>query len=271
MLSVTSEMRFFRSKSSSYLAATLAMLLCILVAAWFWQTRPLLHRLQGPNIVYWAWERSEDLRFLDSREEAVTFLASSVELLPDRVNLFPRKQPLLLSPATQLMAVVRIYSHPASPASLNSSQFEAAVKAAISATRQSRVSALQIDFDARSSERAFYSRLLAELRRQLGPQYPISMTALASWCIGDRWIRALPVDEAVPMLFSIGTEAAEIRQYLLSHASFPEPLCRGSLGLSTGEEWPKEIGSNTRIYVFNPQSWTRESVEMVRSRFRRGK
>lgn len=259
------------SQASRLLVVGGLLLLCIFGATWFWQTRPLLHRLQGPNIVYWAWERPEDLRFLDSREEAVTFLSSSVELLPDRVNLFPRKQPLLLLPATQLMAVVRIYSHPTSPASLNSSQLEAVVNAAISATRQPHVSALQIDFDARSSERAFYSCILAELRRQLGPQFPISITALASWCIGDRWIRALPVNEAVPMLFSIGPEAAEIRQYLLSHASFPEPLCRGSLGLSTGEEWPKKIGGNTRIYVFNPQSWTRESVEMVRSRFRRGK
>jgi hypothetical protein len=38
--------------------------------------------------------------------------------------------------------------------------------------------------------------------------------------------------------------------------------------LSTREEWPKEIGGNTRVYLFNPQSWTRESVEIVRSRFR---
>lgn len=268
MLSATSEMSLFRSRTSKYLVVGCLLLACILAATWFWRAGQQFHRLQGPNIVYWAWERPEDLRFLDPQEEAVTFLASSVEFLPDRVNLYPRMQPLLLSPGTQLVAVVRIYSHPASPAALNSEQFEAAVNAAVSATRQPNVSALQIDFDARSSERSFYSKLLTELRRRLGPQYPISITALASWCIGDRWIRSLPVDEAVPMLFSMGPEAPEVRRYLLSHTSFPEPLCRGSLGLSTGEEWPKEIGGNTRIYVFHPQSWTRESVETVRSRVR---
>jgi hypothetical protein len=268
MLSTTSEMTLLRSRVSKIVVAACVLLVCILAATWFWQPSQRLHRLQGPDAVYWAWERPEDLRFLDPQKEAVAFLASSVELLPNRVNLYPRMQPLLLSPGTQLMAVVRIYSHPASPAALNSEQFEAAVNAAISATHQPNVSALQIDFDARSSERSFYSRLLTELRRQLGPHYPISITALASWCIGDRWIRSLPVDEAVPMLFSMGSEAPEVRRYLLSHASFPEPLCRGSLGVSTGEEWPKEIGANTRIYVFHPQSWTRESVETVRSRVR---
>jgi len=261
-------MKLLNSRSSKLVAAGCVLLVCILAAAWIWRTRQKLHRLQGPNIVYWAWERPEDLRLLDPQKEAVTFLASSVELLPDRANLFPRMQPLLLSPGTHLVAVVRIYSHPASPAALNSVQFEAAVNAAVSATREPNVAALQIDFDARNSERAFYLRLLTELRHRLGPQYPISITALASWCIGDRWIRGLPVDEAVPMLFSMGPEASDIRRYLLSHASFPEPLCRGSLGLSTREEWPKEIGGNTRVYVFNPQSWTRESVETVRFRFR---
>jgi hypothetical protein len=175
MLSATSEMTLLRSRVSKIVVAACVLLVCILAATWFWQPSQRLHRLQGPDVVYWAWERPEDLRFLDPQKEAVAFLASSVELLPNRVNLYPRMQPLLLSPGTQLVAVVRIYSHPASPAALNSEQFEAAVNAAVSATHQPNVSALQIDFDARSSERSFYSRLLTELRRQLGPQYPISI------------------------------------------------------------------------------------------------
>jgi hypothetical protein len=175
-------------------------------------------------------------------------------------------QPLLLSPNSQLVAVVRIYSRPTSPASLNSSQLRAALQAALSATRQPNVTALQIDFDARTSERAFYAQFLADLRHHLGPRYPISITALASWCIGDRWIYDLPVNEAVPMLFSMGPEARDVRQYLFSHSTFPEPLCRGSLGLSIGENWPKEISNDTRVYVFSPAAWDRDSVAIVRSR-----
>jgi len=243
---------------------------CLLWAAWFHFAYRPVHRLQGPRLVYWAWERPEDLRLLNPKTEAVAFLASSVELLPDSIRIQPRAQPLYLPPEIQLVAVVRIYSQADKSPALNAVQLSETLKAVLRAIRQPAVSALQIDFDARVSERAFYSQLLAELRRQLGPAYPISITALASWCIGDRWIRDLPVNEAVPMLFSMGPDEALIRQYLSSVDTFSEPLCRGSLGISTGEWWPNPVHTRTRVYVFNQAPWTREMVESVRSRIHRG-
>src|SRR5580704_12412933 len=101
------------------LIAISSLLLCAIAVAWFWRTRHPLHRLQGPSLVYWAWERPEDLRLLDPKKEAVAFLTSSVELLPDGVKVSPRMQPLLLAPGTQLISVVRIYSHSSAPASLD--------------------------------------------------------------------------------------------------------------------------------------------------------
>jgi hypothetical protein len=243
---------------------------CLLWAAWFHYAYRPAHRLQGARLVYWAWERPEDLRMLNPKTEAVAFLASSVELLPDSVRIQPRMQPLYWPPGIQLVAVVRIYSHADKPAVLNAEQFTETINALLAATREPAVSALQVDFDARVSERAFYSRLLTELRRQLGLAYPISMTALASWCIGDRWIHDLPVNEAVPMLFSMGPDEALIRHYLSSTDTFSETLCRGSLGISTGEWWPNPIHSRTRVYVFNQAPWTREAVESIRSQIHRG-
>jgi hypothetical protein len=210
------------------------------------------------------------LRFLDPQTEGVAFLASSVELQPDAVQVHPRMQPLLLPAGIQLVAVVRIYSNSSAPAALNEQQFSETLQTLLQVTHEPRVIALQIDFDARSSERAFYSRLLKELRRQLGSAYPISITALASWCIGDRWIRDLPVNEAVPMIFSMGPEEALIRHYLSSVDTFPEPLCRGSLGISTGEWWPNPVHTRTRVYVFSSTAWTRAAVESLRSRIHRG-
>jgi hypothetical protein len=88
-----------------------------------------------PNIVLWAWERPEDLRFLASREEGVAFLARTIELRqlhdgdadakskpssakemwlgPDPavrlgIKLRPRLQPLQVTKETKLTAVVRI-------------------------------------------------------------------------------------------------------------------------------------------------------------------
>ncbi len=242
----------------------------LLWGAWFHYADRPVHRLSGPRLVYWAWERPEDLQLLDSRTEGVAFLASSVELLADSVRIFPRMQPLLLPPGIQVVAVVRIYSHPAAPAELNPRQLSETLQVALHSAHLPNVAALQIDFDARDSERDFYSRLLAELRSQLGPAYPISITALASWCIGDRWIHELPVNEAVPMLFSMGPDEPLIRHYLASVNTFPEPLCRGSLGISTGERWPNPVRSGTRVYVFHQQPWTREAVENIRSRLHRG-
>jgi len=246
------------------------LVLCIIGTVLFWRAHRPFYRLQGPNLVYWAWERPEDLRFLNPRKEAVAFLASSVELLPQDVKVYPRMQPLLLAPGTQLIAVVRVYSHSNAPASLDSAQMEETLKTVIASTGLPQVSGLQIDFDARSSERSFYSQILAELRHRLGPSYPISITALASWCIGDRWIHDLPVNEAIPMLFSMGTEGPSIRQYLSSHSSFPEPLCRGSVGLSTDEWFSKQIHWQTRVYVFNAKAWIPASVKSVRSRLSGG-
>ena len=45
------------------------------------------------------------------------------------------------------------------------------------------------------------------------------MTALASWCLSDRWISDLPVDEAVPMLFQMGPETPDIKRMLRGRAA----------------------------------------------------
>jgi hypothetical protein len=259
-----------RTAVRKYLLFALFLVPCLIWAAWFrYASRPM-HRLQGPALVYWAWERPEDLRLLNSEKEAVAYLAASVELLPDSVRIYPRMQPLYLPPAIQLVAVVRIYSHPESPPSLSAEQFNETLQTLLKVTKQPSVAALQIDYDARVSERAFYSRILAELRRQLGLAYPVSITALASWCISDRWMSELPVNEAVPMLFSMGKEESLIRHYLSSVDTFPEPLCRGSLGISTGEWWPNPVHSRTRVYVFHQTPWTAEAVANIRSRLHRG-
>jgi Protein of unknown function (DUF3142) len=257
-------------KRRTFRLIALFLIPCLLVATWFHYGHRPAHRLQGPLLVYWVCERPEDLRILDPKTEAAAFLASSVELLSDSIRVAPRLQPLYLPPGIQLVSVVRLYSQADKPATFHAQQLAETVQALMAATRQPGVSALQIEFDALVSQRAFYSQLLTELRRQLGPTYPISITALASWCIGDRWIRDLPVNEAVPMLFSMGPEEAITRQYLSSTDTFPEPLCRGSLGISTGEWWPNPIHSRTRVYVFSQVPWTREEVENIRSLIHRG-
>src|SRR5258707_13039485 len=131
-----------------------------------------------------------------------------------RVQVRPRLQPLRLHPGPPLMAVVRtesvrgafpdFYSSQTAPATTLSQQDLSAFAAEIANTSQiTGVTALQIDFDATLSEHALYRDLLIEVRKKLPPNFPLSITALASWCIGDRWLDKLPLDtinEAVPKL-----------------------------------------------------------------------
>ena len=124
-----------------------------------------------------------------------------------------------------------------------------------------RTSALQIDFDATRSQRAFYANLLREVRKRMPAGMPLSITALASWCADDDWIASLPVDEAVPMFFRMGGDR---RASNGPGWTYPihEPLCRTSAGVATDETWPA-IPRDARIYVFHPGAWTPIDLEKV--------
>src|SRR5208283_4201241 len=93
---------------------------------------------------------------------------------------------------------------------------------------------------------------------------PISITALASWCIGDRWMEGLPVDEAVPMLFRMGVGQGEVSRFLRSGKEFREPVCRGSVGISVDEPW-RELPAGRRVYVFSPRPWMKRSFQEISS------
>ena len=121
-------------------------------------------------------------------------------------------------PETKLIAVARIESNRS--AQLSHAERAQAVTAIAELARNETVAAIQIDFDARSSEREFYRDLLADLRRELPPRVRLSITALASWCMGDNWLTGLPIDEAVPMLFRMGVDRPNILARLEAGTDF---------------------------------------------------
>jgi len=224
-----------------------------------------------PPLILWAWERPEDLRFVDPAHTAVAFLAANVELSNGDTVIHPRMQPLRVAEGTPLIAVIRIETpHTATaarPASfsrtpdqprswedLTADQLQRSVSAIAHSACLPRVVGVQIDFDVTRSQRGFYRALLLALRRSI-PAMPISITALASWCYDDDWLAGLPIDDAIPMLFRMGADTREIRQRLASGRDFREPLCRSSLGVSTDEPWLSTLPAR-RLYVFNPHSWT---------------
>ena len=111
----------------------------------------------APSVFLWAWERPEDLRFLDPTETGVAFLAGTIVLAGDEVVVRPRFRPLQTAPGTSMIPVVRIETD--APV-LSPDQVRQTADSIEQLTFSDRVEAVQIDFDATTSERGFYRDLL---------------------------------------------------------------------------------------------------------------
>ncbi len=218
-------------------------------------------QLDHARLTLWAWERPEQLRFIQSHDVGVAFLAGTV-YLDDQPVFRPRLQPLQVNSQTPLTAVVRLELTPRTPNVTSPNYTAMVVEDILQAQDFNRVRGLQIDFDATRSQREFYRALLRTLRAQLPPRTTLSITALGSWCLGDDWISELPIDEAVPMLFRMGIDRGNILHALQAGEDFHEPLCRSSIGISTDEPWPERL-TDRRIYIFNPHAWNSTSFAIV--------
>jgi hypothetical protein len=200
-----------------------------------------------PRVFLWAWEHPEHMEFVDPYAVGVAFLARTVRWRGTDVTSSPRMQRLEIPPGTKVIAVVRLEAVAAPLPDVDAIAGEVMKAAALP-----RIGALQIDFDARASERDWYAGLLRRLHGQMPPGVPLTITALASWCLGDSWIRGLPVADAVPMMFSMGIGAVRaVREYSLD-------VCRSSVGVST-DEVPPAVPHGRRVFLFHPGPWTPEA------------
>ena len=220
---------------------------------------------QMPRLILWAWERPSDLSFIDPNEVGVAFLARTIYLRGDRVIARPRLQPLNVPPGTVLAAVARIETDRLAPPTLSKGQREELVSNLSAMAALPGIASIQIDFDARKSEHAFYRQLIADVRRNLPPNLTLSITALSSWCTGDEWLTDLPIDDAVPMLFRMGPDRQQVLSRLETGQGFASSLCRNSYGIAT-DELVEHLDPTKRLYVFNPSAWTRESLASFREK-----
>jgi hypothetical protein len=225
-----------------------------------------------PPIVVWAWEEPEDLRTAPADRVGVAYLAETLLLGTSGENatepaaattVLNRRQPLAVAPGAALMAVVRVMTRPGfrDTEQMREQTADALAKAA----HEPGLRALQIDFDATRRQRAFYADVLRRLRPRMPAGMPLSITALVSWCeagAGDSWLAGLPIDEAVPMFFRLGGRSRPDDSK--SGYRIREPLCRGSVGISTDESWPV-LGAEQRIYLFAPRPWTPMQLTAVQS------
>jgi hypothetical protein len=242
-------------------------LIAILLACLVVRSRESVHKANKsdalsslPAVILWAWERPENLGFIDTHKVAVAFLAKTISLRGDRVTVRPRLQPLQVPTGTKMIAVARVESDRTDQPALSDMQLAAAVGEISEMANIPNVVAVQVDFDATRSEREFYQSAIFRLRKQLPASIPLSITALASWCSGDDWLSVLPIDEAVPMLFRMGIDRRQILSRLEAGERFNSRPCKVSAGVSVDEPVAIDL-RNERLYIFSPQAWTADTFK----------
>jgi hypothetical protein len=243
--------------------AALALLLLALAG----DRMPSAHggiRIDLPPLVLWAWDRDDDLRFLDPSSTGVAFLAATLTLRGENVVLAPRHNPLALPAGVRLVAVAHVETDRAEPPVLSGAQLQSFIAALAEVSGAAPHHVLQVDYEAVASQRGFFIDAIAALRRRL-PGATISVTALASWCFNESWTARLEADEVVPMLFRMGYDGRRVRAHLANGGDFRGVECRSSLGIAI-DELPASLPPGRRVYVFSPRRWTPDSYQIVRTR-----
>jgi len=220
-----------------------------------------------PKKIIWAWERPEDLRFLGAENFGVAFLAQTLTLQADEVVHRPRRQPLEVAPNAYIIAVTRIETvkENTKRATFSVEQRRKVIELIKKTLQLPNVKAIQTDFDVTLSERGFYRALVNDLRKELPENVPLSITSLASWCVGDSWFNDFPIDEAVPMAFEMGADSERIRDFLAKGNDWNEPLCRGSYGISIDDPLAGvQFKPNRRVFYFKSSAWKKSDLEKLK-------
>jgi hypothetical protein len=257
-----------KSRRRQFAALPLLLTLLHIPACQTSNARNRVNEREFPRVILWAWERPEDLHFINTNRYGVAFLAQTLTLKNDDVLQKPRRWPLKVPPATRLIAVTRIESRKTTgqPVSLSDNQRTRLSALILKTLGEGNVSGIQLDFDAVVSEREFYRNLLHDVRRKLPDNVPLSMTALASFCVGDRWLADLPIDEAIPMVFRMGKDSAAIKDMLSQGKDFRDGICRRSYGIAVDEPFDAKLSSERRVYVFNSQAWSVDDLAALEKR-----
>lgn len=213
------------------------------------------------HLIVWAWERPEDLRFADPSVE-VAVQHGFIELRGTTLFVRGRRFPLKVDrpPSTVTVHVQIDHERPLVWSPELRRRLVAAIVDHATLIPGSRV---QLDFEVRESERPVLLDTLSDLRRALPAGTFLSMTAIASWCDHETWLKDAPVDEIVPMLFRMGPRGKFLLKSLENREDFRNPRCRTALAISTDTPIVR-APPGRRVYLFNPGSWTPADLDRAR-------
>lgn len=218
--------------------------------------QPLAKPTPPDKIILWVWDRADDLRFLKPGEAEVAALMRTLYLRNGGVEHWHRKLPLHLPDGISLIPVTRFESD---GSALPTQQ---AVAEHFFYEKIRSVGPIQIDFDVRASQITWYRDFLGQTKEW---KSTVSITSVVSGCLDNPALADL-TQEIVPMLFRMGPQRNIYLAKLQKQGGFAEG-CRSALGISTDEPLPWRPSAR-RVYVFNPNRWTRESFDQVRAQLR---
>jgi hypothetical protein len=227
------------------------VLLCLL-SLLIWSTAK-------PKLILWSWQRNDDLTYIDDNV-SVAPLVATIFVNAKGVLVEPRRNVLKINKNITLIPVIRLEIPP--HIKVSDDHIETIVRHIRSFVTSSNARCVQIDFDARKSQRPLYEKILTQLHAAM-PAIELSITALTSWCVGDVWIDTLPITHAVPMMYNLGKNAHEFKDDFKTKRKWRSKKCNGYIGFECNDMFTKPP-RGWHVYVFNNNAWTADDYQKVK-------
>ena len=231
---------------------SLLLKVCLVLASAAWTTvalgsAPEPPRQNHPTEFWWYWDRPASRLPAPAPGVGAAVVVTHVYLSGRRASRVPRRSALSLPQGVVTVPVVHVEVDPAVPFAGTDEQMRYLGDSVIEAARRGAPFLVQLDFEARKSQREFWRATVRSIKANLPAGVQLSVTALASWCHEDRWLADLPVDEIVPMYFRLGQ--ARANYVARSAAGVGEPRCALAHGVADDEPpWPVKLPG--RRYLF---------------------
>jgi hypothetical protein len=215
---------------------------------------PLVPFEPPPPAVAWLWKDAALPAWSQSR---VAVVDRHILLSGDTIRERPGARPRALAAGTEVTPVVHVELDLLRPAASLRAASPVIVEAMQKAAQATTSGWVQLDLEARPSQRADYRALVVEIRRVLPAQVQLSVTALAWWCRSPAWLDGLAANEVVPMFFKMGRDGETMRDLVARAPAALHPLCRsGSAGFSPQEPFDRAvIARYAHTYWFDYHGW----------------
>jgi len=216
-------------------------------------SRALPHS-EAPTRVAWLWDNAAVPSWSDTE---VAVVLQHIHLRGDEVLIRPRMRAPTLPPTARVTPVLHVEISSLRPPRNIEQRRDDIILAMQRAAQLSTSGWVQLDMEARPSQREFYVVLVRDIRAALPKDVSLSVTALAWWCRSDRWVNELAADEVVPMFFRMGRDSAALRKLIATEPQRLSPRCaRGAAGFSSQEPFDVvTVERYRRTYWFDNRRW----------------